>query len=110
MHIPFVRAARRERSQLRGTGHIGDGIARLGGSGFMAQLRGRLRGGTVRRAAWMLYAQAGGLVLQGIYFLLLARFLGPAGLGTFVGALAIVSIVAPFSGVGRPNILMMHVS
>ena len=68
-----------------------------------------LRGGSIAKGtAWMTYAYGLGLVVQGAYFVLLARLLGAAGLGTFAGALALASAVAPFSGLGSGNLLLMH--
>ena len=51
-----------------------------------------------------------GYTSQGLYFLILARRLGPSGLGTFAGGLAIVSIIAPFGGLGTGQVLLMRTS
>lgn len=58
----------------------------------------------------MLIAQGGRLVLQGAYFIILARTLGASGFGAFTGALAFVFILAPFSGWGSGNVLIMNVA
>jgi O-antigen/teichoic acid export membrane protein len=77
-----------------------------------AALRARLRTPAARTAlagtAWMSYGYLAGYAAQGLYFVLLARELGSSGLGTFAGAMAVVSIAAPFSGLGRGNVLLMR--
>jgi O-antigen/teichoic acid export membrane protein len=50
------------------------------------------------------------LVLQAIYFVTVARCLGPQQYGAFVAMAAIVAIVAPFAGMGGSNILLKNVS
>jgi O-antigen/teichoic acid export membrane protein len=40
------------------------------------------------------------LVLQAIYFLLIARSLGPAQYGAFVAITAMTSIISPYMGLG----------
>ncbi len=58
----------------------------------------------------MSYAFIGSLLFQAAYFLILARILGASGLGLFAGALALVSIAAPFAGWGSGNLLVQHTS
>jgi O-antigen/teichoic acid export membrane protein len=48
--------------------------------------------------------------IQGLYFIILARFLGPTEYGAFLSVAAIASIVGPFSGWGADKILVRHVS
>jgi len=58
----------------------------------------------------MLLAQGGRLLIQGVYFVLIGRSLGPAGFGLFMGALALVYILMPFANWGTGHILVMQVS
>ena len=44
------------------------------------------------------------LALQGIYFLCIARSLGPAQYGAFVAVTAMTSIVSPYVGLGCGNL------
>ena len=64
----------------------------------------------LRGTAWMSYAYVGGLVIQGLYFVGLARLLGASGLGAFAGALAFTDIIAPFAGWGAGNLLVMRMA
>jgi O-antigen/teichoic acid export membrane protein len=50
------------------------------------------------------------LVLQAGYFILLARLLGVKEYGTFVGAFAFVSLVAPYSALGSGLLFVRYVS
>jgi O-antigen/teichoic acid export membrane protein len=49
-------------------------------------------------------------VLQGAYFIILARSLGADGYGAFAGVAALVVILAPFSGLGSEYLLVKHVA
>jgi O-antigen/teichoic acid export membrane protein len=60
--------------------------------------------------AWMSYGYLAGYAAQGLYFVILARELGSSGLGTFAGAMAVVSIAAPFAGLGRGHVMLMRTS
>ena len=59
---------------------------------------------------WMLIANGSKLVLQAGYFIIIARALGPAQYGAFVGATSLVSIFAPFASLGSGNLLVKNVS
>jgi O-antigen/teichoic acid export membrane protein len=48
------------------------------------------------------------LVLQAIYFVLVARALGPSQYGAFVGAVALIAIASPFASLGFGGILIKH--
>jgi O-antigen/teichoic acid export membrane protein len=49
-------------------------------------------------------------VFQFLYFVLLARALGPAEYGAFVGVLALVMFLSPFASWGSGNLLIKHVA
>jgi len=63
-----------------------------------------------KNTAWTLLGRVLRVVAQAIYFFSLARSLGVAEYGAFVGAIATVSIIAPFSSLGSGNLLIKHVS
>jgi O-antigen/teichoic acid export membrane protein len=63
-----------------------------------------------RNTLWMLLSQGIRLVLQAVYFVIIARALGTEQYGVFVGATAFVAILAPFASLGSGNILIKHVS
>ena len=50
------------------------------------------------------------LVVQGVYFVILARSLAPEKYGAYVGIIAIVSILIPFSNWGSGEILVQEAS
>jgi O-antigen/teichoic acid export membrane protein len=64
----------------------------------------------VRDTASLTVGQFLRLVLQAIYFVTLARNLGPKQYGAFVAMAAMVAVVAPFAGMGGQNILMKNVA
>jgi O-antigen/teichoic acid export membrane protein len=64
----------------------------------------------VRNTAWMIFGQGGQLLIQGIYFVLIGRALGPDGFGAFAGTLALVFILVPFAGWGSGQILIQEVA
>jgi O-antigen/teichoic acid export membrane protein len=64
----------------------------------------------VRNAGWMLLGQGLSVVCQALYFLLLARLLGSAEYGIYVGAFAMVSILSVYTPLGSPFVLLRYVS
>ena len=60
--------------------------------------------------AWMLTAQMLRVVLQGIYFVAVARALGAEAFGGFVSVLALVGIMVPFAGLGFGNLIVKNVA
>ncbi len=58
----------------------------------------------------MLLGQGARLLLQAIYFVIIARSLGAEQYGAFVGVTALVWIVAPFASWGSGHILVKNVS
>lgn len=63
-----------------------------------------------RNTAWMTVGQGVRVVFQAAYFVVIARALGPDGLGAFGAAVALVAIVAPFASLGAGNLLVKHVA
>lgn len=58
----------------------------------------------------MTIGQLSRVVVQGAYFVLIARSLGPDQYGLFVGVVAIVAVAAPFATLGAGNVLIRRVS
>jgi len=50
------------------------------------------------------------LVIRSVYFVEIARSLGPASYGAFVGVVALVSIALPFADLGTGNLIIKNVS
>lgn len=63
-----------------------------------------------RNATWLFAGQGLGLVLQAVYFIILARLLGPVQYGVFAGAFAFASLVAQYSALGMGTIFLRYVS
>jgi O-antigen/teichoic acid export membrane protein len=63
-----------------------------------------------RNSGWMFMGFGLRVVAQTGYFVLLARALGPREYGEFVAITALISIVAPFAGMGAGNLLIKNVA
>lgn len=77
---------------------------------FSAEIQRIRTSSLARNAGWMLVGQGMNLILQAGYFVLLARLLGVKEYGVFAGALALVSIAAPYSGLGSGLLFVRYVS
>lgn len=64
----------------------------------------------VKNTTYMVLGQAARLVVQTIYFFLMARGLGPQQYGAFVAVAAAVAIVYPFVGNGSGNLMVKNVA
>ena len=63
-----------------------------------------------RNTLWMLLGNGARGIIQAAYFIVIARSLGAEGYGAFVGAAALVSILAPFGSFGYENLLIKNVA
>jgi O-antigen/teichoic acid export membrane protein len=63
-----------------------------------------------RNSTWMFLGNGLRAIVQAGYFILIARALGPTQYGAFVGAMALIAIVAPFAGLGAGNLLIKNVA
>jgi O-antigen/teichoic acid export membrane protein len=63
-----------------------------------------------RNTLWMLLGHGTRVVIQGVYFVIIARSLGPEGFGAFVGTVALVAVLVPFGTLGYENILVKNVA
>lgn len=71
----------------------------------------KLPGGTlVRNTFWVFLGNGIKLVIQALYFVLIARSLGPEQYGSFVAVVAINAILAPFVGLGTNNLIVRNVA
>jgi O-antigen/teichoic acid export membrane protein len=57
---------------------------------------------------YLALGQGGKLGIQAIYFVLIARSLGPASYGGFVALTAMTNIIAPFIGLGTSNLFIKN--
>lgn len=60
--------------------------------------------------SWMLLGQGLCLLMQAVYFLIIARSLGVQQYGAFVAAAAFTQILSPFVGFGGGNLLVKNVA
>jgi O-antigen/teichoic acid export membrane protein len=63
-----------------------------------------------RNAGWMFAGQGLSFVVQGLYFIFLARLLGSLQYGVLAGAAALVAVVSQYSTMGSGLLLMRYVS
>ena len=59
---------------------------------------------------WMLLSKLFNVVMQALYFIIVARMLGAENYGSFIGVTALASIVFPFLSLGSEHILVKYVS
>jgi O-antigen/teichoic acid export membrane protein len=64
--------------------------------------------GLLRDTLHLSIGQGARLVIQAVYFLLVARSLGPTSYGAFVAITALTGIVSPFSGLGSSNLFIKN--
>jgi O-antigen/teichoic acid export membrane protein len=69
-----------------------------------------LQNGLVRNTMWMFLGQGLRLIIQALYFVEIARSLGAANYGAFIGVVALVGIAFPFGALGSGNLLVKNVS
>src|SRR3954451_12507042 len=62
-----------------------------------------------KNTLWMFLGQALRIIVQAVYFIVIARLLGPAQYGAFVAVVALVAILAPFATLGFGNLLVKNV-
>jgi O-antigen/teichoic acid export membrane protein len=63
-----------------------------------------------RNASWMFLGQGLSVVCQGIYFILLARLLGPTEYGIYAGVFAMVAVLSVYSPLGSAFTLIRRAS
>jgi len=68
------------------------------------------RSSIAKNTLWMLGGNGLKLVIQAVYFILIARSLEPAQYGAFVAVVAIAAIVSPFVGLGTSNLMIRNTS
>jgi len=63
-----------------------------------------------KNTAWMLAGRLARVVVQGMYFVLLARSLAVSQYGAFVAVTALAGLLSPFATLGTGNLLVKRVS
>jgi O-antigen/teichoic acid export membrane protein len=76
----------------------------------LKSLRHLLKSRLARNASWMLVGQGFKVLIQALYFTIMARSLGPQNYGAFVGVVGLVGIVSPFASMGSGYLLIKNVA
>lgn len=76
----------------------------------LKSLRHLFKSRLARNASWMLVGQGFKLLIQALYFTIMARSLGPQNYGAFVGVVGLVGIVSPFASMGSGYLLIKNVA
>jgi O-antigen/teichoic acid export membrane protein len=63
-----------------------------------------------RNAVWMFLGQGLSVISQGLYFICLGRLLGSTEYGIYVGAVALVGLLAQYSALGSHSVFLRYVS
>lgn len=71
---------------------------------------GRLRASIPAGSSWLTASNLLTAIVQGVYFLILARVLGATQFGIFAGSLALASTFSAVAGIGAGQMLVMHTS
>ena len=73
----------------------------------ITRLRQALKTEVVKDNLWMIGAR---VLIQALYFIFLARFLGAKEYGTLIGVTSLVAMLSPFIGLGHAHLLVRTVS
>ena len=63
-----------------------------------------------RNTLWSLGGSGVRLLIQAVYFIIIARCLGPGQYGAFIAATALTAVMSPFVGLGYGSLLIKNVS
>ena len=79
-------------------------------SAIKAKLTNLFQTGLAKDTMWMLFSKLFNIVVQAVYFIIVARLLGTENYGSFIVIAAIASIVFPFVPLGSEHILVKNVA
>lgn len=77
---------------------------------FVAELDRFRTSPMAKNAGWLLVGQGLSLLLQSVYFVVLAHLLGPIQYGIYAGAFAFANLVAQYSALGTGSVFLRYVS
>ena len=77
---------------------------------FRNRMEARLISPLARNTLWALGGSGMRLLIQAVYFIIIARCLGPGQYGAFIAATALTAVMSPFVGVGYGFLLIKNVS
>src|SRR5579862_8152136 len=93
-----------ETTQLSGDGE------RPSKPSLRTRIEDKLANPLVRNTLWALSGSGTRLLIQAVYFVIIARSLGPGQYGGFIAATALTSAISPFVGLGCGLLLIKNVS
>ena len=95
---------------LRGMTNLSEDGEALSKATWRCWLAGKLDSPLARNTLWALGGSGTRLLIQAIYFLIIARCLGPGQYGAFIAATALTAVMSPFVGLGHGILLIKNVS
>lgn len=78
--------------------------------GQESMLKAQIKSRLARNTLWMSMGQGLRLLVQAVYFTVIARALGASNYGSFVGVAALVGILYPFGAMGSGHLLIKSVA
>jgi O-antigen/teichoic acid export membrane protein len=73
-------------------------------------LRRDRNGSLIQNAAWLFAGQGLSVIIQTLYFVVLARLLSTSQFGALAGAVALISVVSQYSALGAGTLMIRYVS
>ena len=95
---------------IHGTTHLSEGGEALSKISWRKSMAKILASPLARNTLWSLGGSGMRLLIQAIYFIIIARCLGPGQYGGFIAATALTGVMSPFVGLGCGILLIKNVS
>ena len=95
---------------LPGTTHLSEYGEALTKPSLRSIVQCKLASPLARNTLWSLGGSGMRLLIQAVYFIIIARCLGPGQYGGFVAATALTAVISPFVGLGYGALLIKNVS
>ena len=95
---------------LPGTTHLSEDGEALSKPSFRSVMANKLATPLARNTLWALGGSGMRLLIQAVYFIIIARCLGPGQYGAFIAATALMAVMSPFVGLGYGSLLIKNVS
>ena len=95
---------------LPGTTHLSEDGEALSKPAWRSVIACKLANPLARNTLWALGGSGMRLLIQAVYFIIIARCLGPGQYGAFIAATALMAVMSPFVGLGYGFLLVKNVS
>ena len=93
-----------------GTTHLSEDGEALSKPSLRSVIACKLASPLARNTLWALGGSGTRLLIQAVYFIIIARCLGPGQYGAFIAATALTAVMSPFVGLGYGSLLIKNVS